>query len=63
MSAPDPQQHIAMLRILLATCKTAQDTFRAANNPLDSGFLTELERITQRTQQELEALSVHTASE
>jgi hypothetical protein len=51
------QQHIAMLRILLATCETALDTFRAAGNPLDEAFVADLERITERTRGELVSLA------
>jgi hypothetical protein len=44
-----------MLRILLATCETALDAFHAADNPLDAEFVEELQRITDRTRQELAA--------
>lgn len=54
--ASDLQQHISMMRILYATCKTSLDAFHAADNPLDTGFVAELERITERTFQELKAL-------
>jgi len=46
-----------MLRILLATCETALDTFRAAGNPLDEAFVADLERITERTRGELVSLA------
>ena len=46
-----------MLRILLATCETAMDAFRAADNPLDEAFVVGLERITERTRRELFALA------
>lgn len=46
-----------MLRILLATCETALDAFRAADNPLDEEFVADLKRITERTRQELFALA------
>lgn len=46
-----------MLRILLATCETALDAFRAADNPIDAEFVADLERITERTRQELAALA------
>lgn len=42
-----------MLRILLATCETALDAFRAADNPLDEAFVAELEQVTERTRREL----------
>jgi hypothetical protein len=53
----DTGQHVSMLRILLATCETALDAFRAADNPVDTEFVAELERITQRTREELNALT------
>jgi hypothetical protein len=46
-----------MLRILLATCETALDAFRAADNPVDAGFVTDLERISERTRRELDAFA------
>lgn len=46
-----------MLRILLATCQTALDAFRAADNPVDMEFVADLERITERTRRELAALT------
>jgi hypothetical protein len=55
--ASDTPQQIAMLRILLATCETALDAFRAADNPLDEAFVADLERITERTREELFAFA------
>jgi hypothetical protein len=55
--ASDTQQHIAMLRILLATCETALDAFQAADNPLDEAFVVDLEQITERTREELFAFA------
>ena len=46
-----------MLRILLATCETALDEFRTADNPVDTEFVAELERITERTRRELANLA------
>jgi len=46
-----------MLRILLATCETALDAFRAADNPLDKTFVADLEHITERTREELFAFA------
>ncbi|HMF88563.1 MAG TPA: hypothetical protein VK575_10845 [Gemmatimonadaceae bacterium] len=57
--ASDPQQHISMLRILYAMCKTSLDAFHAADNPVDGEFVAELERITERTLQELKALAAN----
>lgn len=51
--ASDTQRHVAMLRILLATCETALHAFHAADNPVDAGFVEELQRIAERTRQEL----------
>ena len=45
-----------MLRILLGVCETALDAFRAADNPVDGEFVEDLERISERTRGELEAL-------
>ena len=46
-----------MLRILLATCEQAIDAFRAADNPIDSELLNDLERVVERTRRELAALA------
>jgi hypothetical protein len=46
-----------MLRILLATCETALEAFRAADNPVDGDFVADLERITERTRAELVELA------
>ena len=51
-----------MLRLLLATCETALDAFRAADNPIDEEFVAELERITKRTQGEMEKLTAQIAN-
>jgi hypothetical protein len=51
-----------MLTILHATCKTALDAFRAADNPVDEKFVAELERITERTERELETLAARMRS-
>jgi hypothetical protein len=45
-----------MLRILLATCETTLDAFRAAHNPPDADFVADLQRITERTRAELDEL-------
>jgi hypothetical protein len=50
-------QHLAMLKILLATSETALDAFRAADNPIDGEFVADLERITERTRRELARLT------
>lgn len=60
--ASDLPRHFAMLRILLATSETTLDALRAADNPVDVGFVADLERITERTRQELEALAAQIAN-
>lgn len=45
-----------MLTILLATCETSLQAFRAADNPIDGELVEDLERMVVRTRQELEAL-------
>ena len=45
-----------MLTILLATCETTLDTLLAADNPVDTEFVADLEQIVERTRQELTAL-------
>jgi hypothetical protein len=55
--ADERQQHIAMLRILLAICETTLDAFRAADSPVDGDFVADLERITERTRAELLVLA------
>ena len=43
-----------MLRILHAACLTALDAFRAADNPVDTELVTDLEKMVERTRVELE---------
>jgi hypothetical protein len=43
-----------MLRILHASCTTALDAFRAADNPVDAELVLDLERMVERTRLELE---------
>jgi hypothetical protein len=50
-------QQRSMLLILIAACKTAQTAFQAAHNPIDSELLTELDRMIERSEQELEAIN------
>jgi hypothetical protein len=49
-------KEIAMLTILLAACETAIQTFQAADNPIDGELLKDLEKMVERTRQELESL-------
>ena len=46
----------AMLTILLATCETALQSFKAADNPVGAELIADLERMVERTRAELEAL-------
>lgn len=43
-----------ILLILLATGERALEVFRAADDPIDTEFVVELERIVERTRDELE---------
>jgi hypothetical protein len=43
-----------MLRILHATCATALDAFRAAENPMDTKLVIDLEKMVERTRVELQ---------
>ena len=56
MTATDPQQQIAMLTILLATCETCLRAFKAASNSVDEQLVVDLERLGERSGRELEAL-------
>jgi hypothetical protein len=51
------ERDIAMLKILLATCETALDAFLAADNPIDTQFVADLQVITERTRDELARLA------
>lgn len=52
-------REIALLRILIATGERALEAFQASANPIDSGFVDDLERILDRSRDELVALSRH----
>lgn len=58
MSADSPQ-HLAMLRILYGACSAALDAFRAADNPVDSQLVADLETMMTRTYDEIERLTAH----
>jgi hypothetical protein len=45
-----------MLTILLATCKTSLQTFKAADNAIDAELVADLERMVARTGRELDVL-------
>lgn len=50
-------QHLAMLRILYGACSAALDAFRAADNPVDSRLVADLETMMTRTYSEIERLT------
>jgi hypothetical protein len=53
---PAQSQEVAMLTILLATCETALQAFRAADNVIDAQLVVDLEKMAARTRDELNAL-------
>ena len=52
------KREIAMLRILIACGEKALEAFEASNNPVDAGFVADLERIIRRSRDELAALEL-----
>ena len=54
---PTERQEIALLRILVATGERALEAFRASDNPIDRDFVNELERVVNRSRDELAARS------
>jgi hypothetical protein len=54
---PETPQHLAMLRILYGACSAALDAFRAADNPVDSKLVADLEAMMTRTHGEIERLT------
>jgi hypothetical protein len=55
--AADNRQHLAMLRILYGACLAALDAFRAADNPVDSQLVADLESMMHRTKDEIGRLT------
>jgi hypothetical protein len=51
------QQHLSMLRILYAASAAALDVFRAADNPVDERLVEDLEKMVDRTRQEIGRLA------
>ena len=49
-------QQIALLRILVGCGAKALEAFQASDNPLDTEFVADLERILSRSRDELAAL-------
>jgi hypothetical protein len=61
MTAGTPQQ-LAMLRILHGACAAALDAFRAADNPVDTQLVADLETMMRRTRGEIERLTAALAN-
>lgn len=59
----DTHQHLAMLRILYGACAAALDAFRAADNPVDTQLVADLETMMTRTHGEIERLTALLAPE
>ena len=57
MEARSDRREIALLTILIACGEKAIEAFQASDNPVDADFLTDLERIIERSRNELVALS------
>ena len=57
MEARSDRKEIALLTILIACGEKAIEAFQASDNPVDADFLTDLERIIERSRNELVALS------
>ena len=45
-----------MLTILLATCETSLEMFKAADHPIDTSLVAELEKLVEHTRRELTTL-------
>jgi hypothetical protein len=54
------QKQIALLRILVGCGDKALEAFQASDNPLDTEFVAEFERILERSRDELAVLVEHT---
>ncbi len=61
MPASNTPQHLAMLRILYGACAAALDAFRAADNPVDTQLVADLETMMERTHDEIERLTASLA--
>ncbi len=57
----DTPAHLAMLRILYGACSAAVDAFRAADNPVDTQLVADLESMIARTYGEIERLTAQLA--
>ena len=56
MEPRSDKQEMALLAILIACGEKAIEAFHASDNPVDVNFLTDLERIIERSRNELVAL-------
>jgi hypothetical protein len=56
MEPRSDKQEMALLAILIACGEKAVEAFQASDNPVDSDFLADLERIIERSRNELMAL-------
>jgi hypothetical protein len=50
------RQQVSMLTILHAACRTALDAFYAADNPVDTELVADLEKMVERTHTEIARL-------
>ncbi len=50
------KQQRAALSVLIAACERALEALQIAENPVDESFVADLERIIERSKDELEAL-------
>ena len=57
MSVGSVGKQMAILKILIAATETGLDAFRAADNAVDEGLVADLERVLERSRQELAALA------
>ena len=56
MEPRSDRQEIALLTILIACGEKAIEAFQASDNPVDMDFLADLERVIERSRNELVAL-------
>ena len=56
MEGRSDRQEVALLTILIACGEKAIEAFQASDNPVDADFLTDLERIIERSRSEVVAL-------
>jgi len=55
-------KEVAMLAILHSTCEAALQAFRAADTPIDRDLVDDLEKMVERTGQELQVLNAARAA-